>query len=108
MGAFFALMPRWGWIALGAVVLLAAFYFTLDAYGDSRAREAAAKQDAIWQKAHDRLIQKDAEAKTKADKAAAARAADYAVKVEDEKEKIDATVAKGGDHFDVLFNTVGG
>lgn len=96
-------VPKWAWIALGAVLLLAAFYFALDAYGDSRYREGKKDADAAWQAASDKLIQKSQDAGTKADKAAATRQADFAAKQEAEKEKIDAVLEEGGSPLDVLF-----
>ena len=96
-------MPRWAWMTLGAVLLILAFYFTLDAYGDSRYREGKAAADKAWQEASDRLIDKAAKAGTKADTKAAARAADFAAKQEDEKEKIDAAVKEGSSPLDALF-----
>lgn len=85
------------------LLILAIAYMLLDAYGDSRYREGKKDADAAWQAASDKLIQKAAKAGAKADKAAAARAADYAAKVEDEKERIDAAVENGSSPFDELF-----
>jgi hypothetical protein len=85
------------------LLILAAFYLALDAYGDSRYREGEAHADAKWKQASDRLITKAANAGTKADKTAAARQADFAAKQEDEKEKIDAAVQHGSSPLDVLF-----
>lgn len=96
-------VPRWAWVAIGAVVLVLAFYFALDAYGDSRYDAGKKDADAAWQAASDKLIQKSQDAGTKADKAAAARDADFAAKQEAEKEKIDAVLEEGGSPLDVLF-----
>lgn len=98
-------VPRWAWIAIGALLLLAAIYMLLDAYGDSRYDKGKADADAAWQAASDKLIAKAQEAATKADKAAAARQADFAAKQEDEKERIEAAVAEGGSPLDVLFGS---
>lgn len=100
-------VPRWAWVALGAILLVLAFYLMLDAYGDSRYREGKKDADKAWQDASNKLIQKSQDAGTKADRAAAARQADFAAKVEDEKEKIDAAVAQGSSPLDVLFNSDG-
>ena len=48
-------------------------------------------------------MQEAGEARTKADKQAAVAAVEYATKVEDEKEKIDAAIADGSSPLDVLF-----
>lgn len=101
-------IPAWAWIGLGAVLLMVAFYFALDAYGDSRYREGKKDADAAWIEAGNRLIAKSQKAGTKADKAAAAREADFAAKQEDEKERIDEAVAEGDSPFDVLFGPNGG
>lgn len=85
------------------LLILAAFYMLLDAYGDSRFDAGKAKADAAWQKASDDLLKKAANAKTEADKKAAARQADYAAQVEDEKERIDAATKDGSSPMDVLF-----
>ena len=96
-------MPRWAWFLIGGAVLLLAFYFMLDAYGDSRFREGKQTADAAWEAAHNKLIQDAANARGKADANAAARQAEFAAKVEDEKEKIDAAIADGSSPFDVMF-----
>ena len=100
---FLSLMPRWGWIALGAVVLLAAFYFTLDAYGDSKYQQGKNKADQEWKLAEQREIDRVAKAGKKADIMEANRLADHAEKVASEKEKIDAAVKEGTDPLDALF-----
>lgn len=85
------------------LLILGAFYLMLDAYGDSRYDAGKDKADAEWKAASDKLIQKAQDAGTKADTAAAARTADYAAKVEDEKERIDAATKDGSSPMDVLF-----
>jgi hypothetical protein len=104
---FLGKLPRWAWFAIGGVLLLVAFYLALNAYGNSRYKAGKADADAAWIAASDKLIQKAQSAGTKADKAAAARQADFAAKQEDEKERIDAAQAKGSSPFDVLFNADG-
>lgn len=96
-------VPRWAWIALGAVLLVAAFYFTLDAYGDSRFREGRTAEKAAWEEAERKLLKKSGEAATKADKKAAARAAEHAATVAEERKKIDAAVKEGSSPLDALF-----
>lgn len=103
VGIFLKGVPRWAWALVGAVMLLVAFYFLLDAYGDSRYDSGKKDADAAWQAASDKLIKKSRDAGTKADKAAAVRQADYAAKVEDEKGRIDKATAEGSSPFDVLF-----
>lgn len=103
--AFLSAVPKWLWFALGAVLLLVAFYIALDAYGDARYDKGKADADAAWIEASNKLIAKSQAAGTKADKAAAARQADFAAKQEDEKEKIDEAVAEGSSPLDVLFGT---
>lgn len=98
-------VPRWAWIVIGGLLLILAFYLALDAYGDSRYREGKSDADKAWQAASDKLIQEAAKAGTKADKNAAGRAADFAAKQEDEKEKIDAATQDGSSPFAVLFPT---
>lgn len=105
MPAALAAVPRWAWIALGAVLLLVAFYFMLDSYGDARYDKGKADADAAWQAASDKLIAKSQAAGTKADKAAAARQADFVAKQEDEKEKIEEAIEQGESPLDVLFGS---
>jgi hypothetical protein len=104
-------MPRWGWIALGAVMLMAAFYFTLDAYGDSRYEAGQEKADAAWvkanQKANDKLMADVAKARSKAEKEAATRAIKYNEQAIIEQGKIEAAVKDGSSPFNVLFPTEG-
>lgn len=85
------------------LLILAAFYLALDAYGDSRYREGKADSDAAWQAASAKLVDKAHETAGKADVAAAARAEDFAAKQEEEKQRIDAAVKDGSSPFDVMF-----
>lgn len=85
------------------LLILGAFWLALDAYGDSRYHEGEKDTDAKYQAASDELLRKAAEARGAADKQAAARVADYAAQVKDEKEKIDEAVAEGRSPFDALF-----
>lgn len=96
-------LPRWAWFAIGGLVLLLAFYLALDAYGDSRFDAGKAKADAEWAEAEKRLLKQAAEAGTEADRKAAARAVEYAAKVQDEKERLDQAEAEGSSPLDVLF-----
>lgn len=96
-------LPRWACLAIGGLLLLLAFYIALDRYGDSRFNAGKAQADAEWKAASDRLIEKAHTSAAKADVAAAARAADYAAKVEDEKERIAEAQEEGASPFDVLF-----
>lgn len=98
-------IPRWAWIGLGAVVLIAAFYFALDAYGDSRYREGKANEKAAWEQAEAEFLKKAGEAEKKADKQAAAREADHIAAVAEERKKIDQAERDGSSPFDVLFGT---
>lgn len=85
------------------LLILAAFYLALDAYGDSREREGKASADAAWQAAADLVEEQSREAADAADIPADQRAADWAARVEQEKAAIDAQISDGGDPFDVLF-----
>lgn len=96
-------VPRWAWYAIGAILLLVAFYAALHAYGNSRYKAGKADADAAWQAASDKLIQKAQDAGTKADKAAAVRQADFAAKQEDERKRIEQAQQTGASPFDVLF-----
>lgn len=96
-------IPRWGWYALGAILLVLALYIALDRYGDARFREGEAHADAQWQKASDKLIEDAARSATKADQKAAGRAADFAAKQESEKQRIDAAVEHGTSPLDEIF-----
>jgi hypothetical protein len=101
-------LPRWAWYAIAAGIMLGLFYWALDSYGDRKYAEGKQDEAAAWQAASNKLIAKSQKAETKADKNAAARQADFAAKVEDEKEKIDAAVAEGSSPLDVLFGSNGG
>lgn len=105
MPAFLGLMPRWAWVLLGAALLMAAFYFALDAYGDSRYDAGKADEKATWKQAEAEFLKKAGEASTKADKQAAARAAEYAADVADERKKIDDAVKEGTSPLDAIFGT---
>ncbi len=96
-------LPRWAWFAIGGLLLLAAFLVALNAYGNSRFDAGKAEADAQWKAASERLVEKAHKSAAKADVAAAARAADYAAKVEDERERISDATANGTSVFDVMF-----
>lgn len=85
------------------LLILVAFYFTLDAYGDARYREGVAAENKAWKDAQDRLLAQAAESAGTATSEDLARQIEFAAKVEDEKEKVDAAVAQGSSPFDVLF-----
>lgn len=85
------------------LLILGAFYLALDAYGDSRFEAGEAKADKAWHDAAVKLQQQSDDAAADADVGAGEREAAYADKLAEEKEKIDATIADGGDPFDVLF-----
>lgn len=103
VSAFFKRVPLWAWIALAVAVALFLAYRALDAYGDRQYQAGKDDADKAWKAASDKLIDKAQESGKKADVAAAARTADYAAKVEDEKEKIDEAIADGSSPFDVMF-----
>lgn len=102
MPAFLAIPAvRYGLLAL---VVFGLFYWALDSYGDRQYDKGKADADAAWQKASDKLIAKSQNAATKADRTAAAREADFAARVEDEKEKLEDANANGSSPIDVLFS----
>lgn len=103
MPAFLALMPRWAWFAIGAVLLVLAFYIALDRYGDARYEAGEKAADAKWEEAERRLLKQAAQAGTEADKKAAARAVEFAAKVDEEKARLDQAAAEGSSPLDVLF-----
>lgn len=89
--------------AVGILAVLGLFYWALDSYGDRRYEKGKHDTEEAYQKASDKLMQEAGEARTQADKQAAVAAVEYATKVEDEKEKIDAAIADGSSPLDVLF-----
>jgi hypothetical protein len=111
-----ALLMGWGLSKLGArlivyvglpLLALAAFYFALDAYGDSRYKAGVTDTDVAWKAASVKLEKQSEHSAATADKAADQRTANFAAKLASEKEKIDATVSNGGDPIDVLFPPAG-
>ena len=96
-------LPRWAWYAIGAALLLVAFLAERTSFGNRRFNAGAEREAAAWQKASDELLRKAANAKTAADKEAAARDAEYAARVKDERERIEKATAEGTSPFDVLF-----
>jgi hypothetical protein len=96
-------IPRWAWMAIGGVVLLVAFYLVLDAYGDSRFKAGKSKADMEWQQASDKVIAEAQNNAAAADKTQAVQAAEFALKVNDEKERINGAQQNGTSPFDVMF-----
>lgn len=86
-----------------AVVVLLAFYLVLDAYGDARYNAGKDHADAAWHAAAEALEAQSRASAADADKPADTRKAAYAAALRLEKEKIDATIAQGGDPLDILF-----
>lgn len=104
------LSRAWSWVvAIGAPILLVVgALLALDAWGDRRFRAGEAASDAAWKAASDKLIAEAATSANAATRKEAARIADHAAKVEQEKEKIDAAIANGSSQFDALFPAAGG
>lgn len=98
-------VPRWAWAGMAAIALFLAILWGLDAYGDKRYSQGKNDADAAWKAASDKLVQQSVASGQRADVAAAARQADFAAKVEEEKEKIDEAVAEGSSPLDVLFGS---
>lgn len=96
-------IPRWALLAIGAVLIAITLAFAITSYGNSRFDAGEASADAKWKAASERLVEKARKSAARQDTAAAARAADYAAKVEDEKEKIERATAEGSSPFDVMF-----
>lgn len=90
-----------------AIGILIAFYLVLDAYGDARFEAGVAETDAAYAAAAKALEASSRSAAAKADKPARAREEAYFERLEQEKEKVDAAVAKGHDPLDELFGAAG-
>jgi len=87
------------------VIILLAFYFMLDAYGDSRYDAGKIETNMAWKIAHEKLLAESAAAGGVADTEALAQQLDHFAEVEAEKEKVDEAIATGSSPFDVLFAT---
>lgn len=89
------------------LLLLAAFYLLLDAYGDSRYRAGEQSADARWEAAGRKLERQAAQSAGRAGAASAARVLDFNAKVAEEKERLDAAAVDGSSPLDVLFGNSG-
>lgn len=96
-------IPKWAWAVLGGLLAFLALYLIIDAYGDRRFRDGVEQTDAKWKKASDILIAKAQAGATEADRKAAARAADHAAKVEEERKRLGQAEAEGTSPLDILF-----
>lgn len=94
---------KWIGIALAALAVVSAVAFSIKAYGNARYELGVTDTDKKWQEAAAVLERQSKEAATSADKAAGQREADYAKRLEEEKEKLDEAVRSGDSPFDVLF-----
>lgn len=96
-------LPTWAWYAIIAVLGLGLIYL----YGSSQHRagkaEGVSQERAAWKLAEQKFLQRAADAKTKADKTAAARAAEYAAEVGEERNQINDAIQNGSSPMDVLF-----
>lgn len=97
--ALLALPWKWIGVAVGALLLVVAIL----AYGDAKYDAGKAQADKEWQAAADLLDKQSQGAADAADIPASERAADYAKRLEDEKEKIREAVDEGRSPFDALF-----
>lgn len=100
-------VPSWLWLALAIAAAALLCGVLIDNYGDRRAKQAEIATDAKWKAASDKLVQDAHRSANKADVKAAARAQDFAAKVENEKARIDAQQAKGDSPMDALFPSAG-
>ena len=96
-------MPRWGWFAIGGVLLAIAFYIMLDRYGDSRYREGVADTDAKWEQASAKLKADAAASATKADDAAVKRLEEYQAQAGEDAAAVEKAKAEGSSPLDALF-----
>ncbi len=107
-----ALLTGWGlgrtaakllaYVGLPLLAILV-FYLALDAYGDARYDAGVVETDTKWEEASNKLVDEAAVAADSADAIAEIRAADYAVAVATEKEKLDEAQQTGSSPLDVLF-----
>lgn len=89
--------------AASIATLVLAFVLALWWFGNSRYDAGVADTDAKWQEAS-RLLERQAQkSASKADDAAAARAAAHDEQVSQEKEKLDEAQRNGSSPLDVLF-----
>jgi hypothetical protein len=91
----------WKWIGVALLALGLAFAVVM--YGNAREREGVAKTDAAWKAAAAKLEAESEAAAKKADQPAGQREADFAKRLEAEKEKINDAIARGGSPLDALF-----
>ncbi len=97
------IMPKWAWVALGGVFLVAAFWIALTLYGNARYNAGVTDTDAKWAEASRRLENQARAAGTRADTREAERIEDHAEAVADERERLDEAIATGSSPLDVLF-----
>lgn len=93
----------WKWIGVGLLAL--GLIFAVVMYGNAREREGVTKADNAWKAAAAKLEAESQGAADAADKPADQREVDFAKKLETEKARIDAAVAKGESPLDALFPT---
>lgn len=99
----------WKWIgvALAAIVVVSAVFFSIRAYGNARYDAGVDDNDAKWIAAGEALEEQSRAAAAAADKPADNRQAEFNEKLKEEKEKLDEASAAGTDPFDVLFGDDG-
>lgn len=109
--SFIASLPqlpyKWIGVALGALLIVSAVFFSIRAYGNAKFEAGEVKADAAWAAAAEELEKKSKESAAAADVSASKRAEDYAERLKEEKEKIDEAAKNDGDVFDVMFDNIG-
>lgn len=99
-------VPRWVWVALFALILLAVFWWSLMAWGQARFDAGVAAADARWAEASRRLEAQAREAGSAADLKEAERIEDHAAETAAERERLNDAIDRGDSPFDVLFGGV--
>lgn len=89
--------------AASAGIVVIAIVTALLWYGHSRYQAGVTVTDAKWEEASRKLEEQAKKSATKADDAAAARAAVHDDQVQAEKEKLDEAERTGSSPLDVLF-----
>lgn len=99
-------VPRWVWVAVFALILLAVFWWSLMAWGQARFDAGVAAADARWAEASQRLEDRAREAGQVADIKEAERIQEHAAETAAERERLNDAIDRGDSPLDVLFGGV--
>lgn len=103
----FSRAGAWAIVIIATLLLLVGGVLAVDAWGDSRFRAGEQLEKDKWEAASNKLLAEANEARTEAEKNAAAAALDFAARQQIERDRINDAIENGSSPVDALFPAAG-